>query len=395
MLLYQILEKREPVQGDFGIEIETEGKNLPSVNTQGWRSEKDGSLRGESYEYVLDKPLPRDEIRKALDYLAKRTAKAELDFSFRTSVHVHMNVTDCEHEHILNIIYTYLLIEEPLLNYCGRTRKGNRFCLRLQDADGLVDTIRFLFQSNLKGFFNIRHDSIRYASINLEAITKYGSLEFRAMRGTMDVDVIDTWVEALSRIKAFAKQYKTPLEIATLYRTNSSREFCTLVLGDLFKEFDYLRIERDMARSFSLSLDLPYSYKPAKEAKLVPREVLRNLEVNFDLRPEVEAPRIRMAEPADMPAVEVLRGNEEEQGWFLDIDGNEVFKGDYVEICDEDHEYPLSWTDEMTNLAEQLAVFEVERVGFRRMGAGKVSEISLVDCDFVFPSRVLRRVDME
>lgn len=386
MLLYQILEKREPVQGDFGIEIETEGKNLPSVNTQGWRSEKDGSLRGESYEYVLDKPLPRDEIRKALDYLAKRTAKAELDFSFRTSVHVHMNVTDCEHEHILNIIYTYLLIEEPLLNYCGRTRKGNRFCLRLQDADGLVDTIRFLFQSNLKGFFNIRHDSIRYASINLEAITKYGSLEFRAMRGTMDVDVIDTWVEALSRIKAFAKQYKTPLEIATLYRTNSSREFCTLVLGDLFKEFDYLRIERDMARSFSLSLDLPYAYKPAKEAKLVPREALRELEVNFDLRAAIVDPAA--------PAM-VIRGNEEEQGYFLDIDGNEVFKGDYVEICDEDHEYPLSWTDGMTNLAEQLAVFKVETIGFRKLGDRKVSEISLVDCDFVFPAHVLRRVDME
>ena len=136
--------KAASIDGDFGIEIEVEGENLPTIRSNNWHTEKDGSLRGESNEYIITKPIKIDEVREAIEYLNKRLDKSVLNFSFRTSVHIHMNMLECTHEEILNTVYTYLLIEEPLIKFCGKERKANRFCLRLQDADGIIDTLSML-----------------------------------------------------------------------------------------------------------------------------------------------------------------------------------------------------------------------------------------------------------
>lgn len=265
--LHEILGQA-PSDGDVGVEIEVEGKNLPHVDDAFWRSEHDGSLRGEALEYVFKKPVKADKAPALLKHLDKifKAQGSELNFSFRTSVHVHVNCQHLTHAEYVSYIYTYLLLEEALMNYCGKDRKGNRFCLRLQDAEGVLENLQYVFQHE-RGLMDVAGDNMRYSAINLAATLKYGSLEFRAMRGNMDVDILSTWVATLVRLRDFSKEMGTPVAVYDLFAKLGARGFMKEALGELFEHYDYLKAAQDIQRSFSLSIDLPYAYKPAKEVK--------------------------------------------------------------------------------------------------------------------------------
>lgn len=313
--VFQLL-RCEPVEGEYGLEIEAEGKKMDEVHNKYWRTEDDGSLRGRypesRAEFVLNKPIPRDEVKAAVNLLLNDLEGAEFDFSFRTSVHVHMNVQQLTYPQLLNVIYTYLLLEEPLTTYCGKERKGNRFCLRLSDAEGMLDSIKLLFQGEGREMLDIPHDEIRYSAINLEALRKYGSVEFRAMRGNADPEVIDTWVGALDSIKKYAMGKADPLEIYNDFEQSSPSAFLKQVLGDYAMAFIYPRLIRDVQRSYSLSLDLPHVYAAAKanreEAAKRPKPKAPDMaELKF---PKVAHP---FGDALDPRMVELMRRAFEEQ----------------------------------------------------------------------------------
>lgn len=274
--LHELLQQK-PTNGLFGIEIETEGHNLSPIVPPQWKVEDDGSLRGqfptERAEYVLKKPL---DLQKAIDAVVKLREvqdanKAVLNFSFRTSVHIHVNVQQLTFPQYLNMIYTYLLLEEPLVRYCGKERVGNRFCLRLQDAEGLLDYLFMLFRQGYSAMRYINGDAVRYAAINVAATAKYGSLEFRSLKGNMDVPYITTWIQALDHIRSFAMEMKDPQEVHNLFVNNTPEQFAEIVLGDVYESFIYPEMEDDMRKSFSLALELPYNFvdSTANDAKVV------------------------------------------------------------------------------------------------------------------------------
>ena len=358
--LYEFLGRDKPLDGDFGIEIEVEGDKLPKVDNDTWKSVKDGSLRGESYEYVLVQPLVREKVRPALDLLNKRFKNSKLEFSFRTSVHVHMNMMTCTHDEILNTIYTYLLLEEPLLSYCGKERKGNRFCLRLQDAEGILDTLSKMFGADIRSLRHIVHDSIRYASINLEALTKYGSLEFRALRGTADIDIIDDWVEVLHRIRTFACTQENPLKIMEAYNSTNPLDFMKQVLGDISYKFVFPRTEDDIRRSFSLSIDLPYCYKNRKDTTVT--DTISG-EAYF---------KIDKVGPIGRPMVQ-------------DILGNTFHMGDIVRIVAQCPDAGVGWSEDMDEYVDNEEEYEV--VDILHLNG---SSIVLADIPFYWPPESLR-----
>ena len=261
--LYELLDKAL-VKGEFGIEIECEGNNLYPLDNVYWKSVDDGSLRGvfpqSRCEWVLKKPLNEKTAIAALVNLSIKQKEygAVPQFSFRTSVHVHVNVLDLTWKEYCNFIYLYLLFEEPLMKFCGDQRIGNRFCLRYQDAEGLYDTILHLFRVGPKALRAFHEDDVRYAAINLAATKKYGSLEFRGMRGTLDVDVLTLWIQTLKKLKTLAVEFESPLQILQWARELSNEQLCKDKLGDVFV---YPGVEDDMNLSFSLTYDLPHLYK--------------------------------------------------------------------------------------------------------------------------------------
>lgn len=204
-----------PVQGDIGIEIEMEGYCLPHFEggDHNWRAVADGSLRGESMEYVMKKPVSMKHVHTHLIQLYEefKNRDSELHPSDRCGVHVHINVQTYTQAQVLNIVTLYYILEEVLMTLLPAHRQGNMFCLRGMDA---VEQMYILRKAVSRGsWLHIAEDQVRYAAINLGSLGKYGSLEFRAYPTTDDWRPINDWVKYLYAIVQKAIQYDEPRHI--------------------------------------------------------------------------------------------------------------------------------------------------------------------------------------
>ena len=291
--LFEILGQQPLLDRDVGIEIECEGDNLVEVNNAFWKTVDDGSLRGgypnQRAEFVLKKPIPIKNVNAALTQLVKAQENAKLNFSFRTSVHVHVNIQGLTEPQLINMIYTYMLLEEAMMNYCGRDRKGNRFCLRLADAEGILDAITYLITHGIKEFmYNYHEDQVRYSGLNLAAITKYGSLEFRGMRGNLDLNVLNTWCNALVNIRNYAMNVEKPRDIYDDFIEGTPTEFLHRVLKDYAAPFISPKIDKEMQKSFSLSIDIPHTYSVYRANKKIEEEKVNVKKPGIKINGDVE-----------------------------------------------------------------------------------------------------------
>ena len=186
----------------FGIEIEVEAEALPDEDEipTNWRKVNDGSLRGVCAEYIFASPKPLGKTKECIKDLVDvlHTEGENLSFSQRTSIHVHVNVADLELKEVLKVISLYYLFEDSLLKFCGTDRYSNRFCLSIREAEGVLFALKSHF--NQYRLTNLSLDLLKYASLNLGAITDKGTLEFRGMRGTDDLDVIFTWLDLIDNL---------------------------------------------------------------------------------------------------------------------------------------------------------------------------------------------------
>lgn len=259
------LFKVKAIKGDVGVEIEVEGKGLKEVFTDVWKTEIDGSLRGRypntCAEFILARPIPVGAVEAAIINLKEELKGAEFDFSYRTSVHTHVNVQHLEFQQLLAMLYTYYLLEEPLMTFAGKKRKGNNFCLRLQDAEGVLNVVTKLFEFGEQGTMYVKPDQVRYSAMNIEALRKYGSVEFRGMEGNIDEKRIQKLCTALVRIREYGVKQDTPEAVYERFSELGSIPFMQEVLGDIADDFHYARAEKDMLVSFSISLDLPFAFK--------------------------------------------------------------------------------------------------------------------------------------
>lgn len=255
--------KHGKTKGDIGLEIECEGTHLFRTPFKFWSCHEDGSLRSQGdhlpVEYVLKAPLPKDQVRPALEYLAEKLkeAKSKIIHSTRTSVHVHVNCQDMTIRELYCYLGLYMILEELLVEWSGPDRAGNLFCLRAKDSDFYVKMLESVLKD--KNFKSWR-DDYRYAACNVASIPKFGSLEFRSMKGTVDTETIATWVDLLWHIKQVAGTYDNPIEMVEDFVTIGPLPFFRKVFPDpkvrsLFdniqgmsgKLWDGLRLFRDVA----------------------------------------------------------------------------------------------------------------------------------------------------
>ncbi len=223
-------------QGQVGIEIEVEGKNLvynsPSnPKIAPWYYKEDGSLRGEeSGEYVLKDPIMFDDVPKALETLwdgfAKR--KTTFDDSNRTSVHVHLNCQSFHLNRLTSFMALYYIFEEILTDWCGDTRVGNLFCLRAKDAPAIISKLKDFIRADGKAALS---DGLHYSGLNAQALAKFGSLEFRSLRGCSDPSVINDWVKILRRLYDLSASYRDPREVCAGFSGAGPQAFFNDILG--------------------------------------------------------------------------------------------------------------------------------------------------------------------
>lgn len=305
------LMNHETTEGQVGIEVEVEGNKFPKhiypgqnpVNPEKipavWRSVKDGSLRGvDNQEYVLKQPLPFDDIPKAVADLWKMFDDfgTVLTDSNRTSVHVHVNVQSWHLNRLTTFMGMYYILEEILTEWCGDNRVGNLFCLRAKDAPALIQHTRKFLQSDGKGYGfsgNIHH----YAGLNTHALNKYGSLEFRTLRGVLSPEPIVEWVKIIRRLYELSAEYPDPRMMVESFSGEGPLGFFDFLLGDMayvvrqgIQMTDY-QIRESMYEGIRLAQDICYCrdwsmYEPLKlEEDPFGRErkiVMRNLSSQLD-----------------------------------------------------------------------------------------------------------------
>lgn len=229
--------------GQYGVEVEVEGKRLPIAGQfeffdEYWNVERDGSLKAaESAEYVFKKPLSLDETKEALDTLVKayEEAKSKPTESIRAGVHLHVNIQNYPPLELLTLATTYYVLEDHIVHWCGQERVGNHFCLRLQDAEGIVHSLEQACQT--KDWRHLNTDQIRYAALNWASMFKHGSLEFRCMRSTQDIEEIFKFVLIIDRLVKGAKKFRDPRDVlASFSEMNGIEGFIKFVMDDMAEE---------------------------------------------------------------------------------------------------------------------------------------------------------------
>lgn len=252
--------------GSIGMELEVEALSpiTMAVPSNIWLVKDDGSLRNFGYEYYTRNPINNDHnlfsrIKELTDFLSNKEFMVDYN-STRTSFHVHINVCDHTVPHMWNQVFIYWLLEEPLMNLCGRNRCGNQFCLRIKDAEAQIDSLREIL-SNAgagPGVFNV--DSLRYSSQNLKALHQFGSLEYRGMRGTHDPVLLHTWTHGLWYMSQQAKLFKDPKELLKFFDIADRDLFIKTVLSPelaamVIAQPDYRKTTSDQ---FDMLFDLGY-----------------------------------------------------------------------------------------------------------------------------------------
>ena len=177
--------------------------------------------------------------------------------SVRSGVHVHINVQDLNPRELFNFITCYIIMEELLVKYCGDDREGNLFCLRAIDAEFLIiSLVDAIISENLS---MLNTDDLRYSSMNVKALCTYGSLEFRAMRGTADMDTIKNWANLLLHIKDKSIEFGSPKDIIAMFSGDTTDSFVHHILGpygNLFNEWDS---SEALLRGMRLAQDVAYA----------------------------------------------------------------------------------------------------------------------------------------
>lgn len=223
--LLETIKSLNKQDGELGIEIEMEGMGLGEAHVhmkqvlgfEAWSQKADGSLRGESCEWVLKKPLDYAEASKALDVLYDCQFVKGVKFtpSRRCGIHIHVNVQDMTPKQIFNYICLYLVFENVLIRWAGAEREGNFFCLRADDAQYLSACLADAWSTGKIKALN--GDQLRYAALNCYALFVHGSLEFRSLPTVTSANRIKIWMRLLLALKEASKLYANPKSIVVQY----------------------------------------------------------------------------------------------------------------------------------------------------------------------------------
>lgn len=214
-----------------GIEVEVEKVYKETSPTSFWNTKPDNSLRDGGIEYV-SKPVDGQYIPAALLELSKVLPR-KADFSLRTSIHVHLNVCDWDSSQVLQYILVYLAVEPLLYKFVGRSRDKNNFCVPLYLTDLPKGLNRFAELLAVK-----RYE--RYSGLNLDALRKFGTLEFRHMHGTHDLTgKVVNWINLILSIVNYVEKNKLENTLQRICDLNTNSHYVIFV-GEVFGNLSHL-----------------------------------------------------------------------------------------------------------------------------------------------------------
>src|SRR5690606_31105158 len=175
--------------------------------------------------------------------------------TIRCSTHIHVSILGHTTTQIYNSMLAWYFVENLFVQTQSLNRQGNLFCLRLSDAEEIAISIKDSLDKPGDGFSTFHPERNRYAALNLCAITKIGSFEFRFLDAMTNHDDLDKWCKILYRIVNTTKDIP-PDKLLKMYDDLSATSFLSYLIGS--------------------------EYVPFVTKGLVPSQVTRHLHTNYD-----------------------------------------------------------------------------------------------------------------
>ena len=240
----------------LGIEIEVEkvGPNiaLPFF----WKGKSEGSLRGLSAEFYSVPLTPQQAMyATALLYPAmkKLSPSGKVDFSWRTSIHHHLNILGITEDNLKQLILLTIIFEKILFAFAGYKRSQSVFCVPIIESSA-IELLKKYFQGEYSLRTLVKERWQKYSAINLNRLYDYtgeglptkglGTIEFRHLGGTNNLQTVLQWQTML--LKLFDKALKiSPEELKKIiFENHTSQQYRDLVYSIFPKNIiDKLKIE--------------------------------------------------------------------------------------------------------------------------------------------------------
>lgn len=250
-----------------GVEVELENAmdvRVPPL----WTAVPDGSLRDHGIEFIFSNPLFGTDVEAALNNLHESCLpfKDSISLSYRTSVHVHVNVRDMDFSQLYHMTVLYTILERVLFKYAGEHRANNFYCMPFYRADMHMMDLSSLLNGQYQeavGHMN------KYSAFNLTSVGDKGSVEFRHMAGTWDKDKIHKWINILLSIKKYAVENEcNPDALMFTVSAKGPEQFLESIFReDLLKELTYRGISDDIMLGVRLAQDIIFGMEAFNTSK--------------------------------------------------------------------------------------------------------------------------------
>ena len=194
----------------IGVEVEFEigrDENAPLPNISGWSRHVDGSLQYGS-EYVLREPLAGKDLDRAIHNFF--SAGLNLRKSTTSSTHIHVDMTEANTtvDHMKNLIALVYVLEPGIFNAVDPSRQWCGYTNALESAN-VADITNMLAKNPNRFASTVRDIGSRYYGINLQALSKFGSVEFRYFPTATSADELASWIILAQSFKAAALSFSS------------------------------------------------------------------------------------------------------------------------------------------------------------------------------------------
>lgn len=237
----------------IGVEVEAENvirinPNLHSPTL--WAIKDDGSLRNHGREFVTPGVIPASAAEDSLRFLFSEINQ-DIDFSKRTSIHVHMDVRQLQFKQLLGLLFTYSVVENLLFQFVGNNRRNNIFCVPIIETS----IMEKLSKNPVASLTHISTHWHKYSALNLLPISRWGSIEFRHMPGTTNIMHIIQWIDLITSLKVFAYRYTLEEIVDRIIALNSNsryQQFVESVFGEKCVYLNMSNLLNDMEKAVYL-----------------------------------------------------------------------------------------------------------------------------------------------
>lgn len=235
------LEGRIPVKHKdvyVGVEIELEEATL-DYKISSCKTTSDGSLKLNGAEFVTI-PIKM----RYLEVELRRIFEGQKNplVSARCSTHVHMNVRDMTVNQVLNLVMLYTIFERSLYHISG-DRWNSNFCVPLTQSYGMMS--KFFKYWNNRNYWHWW----KYTGLNLCPIwggesSQIGTVEFRQLHGTTNVEEIMQWCNIITALKRAAQDIDQEELLAHIRIMNTTSGYYWLA-KEVFGRYSKLLTDQD------------------------------------------------------------------------------------------------------------------------------------------------------